>query len=95
MTTLTIILAQMGPGSGRHMDGWDDGPSWWMVIPMVIVGLAVIAVVVWAIIAITRANRTPPAAPPTGPSPLEVLNLRYARGEIDTADFEERKRQLS
>ena len=35
----------------------------------------------------------PPAAPP-GRTPLDILKERFARGEIDMAEFEERRRAL-
>ena len=95
MATLTTILAQMGQGYGNHMDGWDNGPSWWMVVPMVVLGVALLAVFVWGILAVTRAGQPRQSGPPAGPSPLDILSERYARGEIETADYEERKRALS
>ena len=33
-------------------------------------------------------------AAPADPDPLQILRARYARGEIDTEEFEERKKRL-
>lgn len=97
MTTLTATLAQMG-GYGNNMDGWDNGTSWWMVAMMSLFAVAVLAAIIWGAIAISRSGHTntaaPPVSTPTGPSPRDILDRRYAHGEIDTADYEERKSKL-
>jgi len=94
------VLAQMGPGYRDHMDG-NDGAHWWMVGMMILFGAVLIGVIVWAVIATTRAGRGPaaPAAPsmaaaPAGSSARNILDERFARGEIDPAEYEERKRLL-
>lgn len=65
---------------------------------MTVIGVAVLGVVVWGVVVLSRANRnqisTPPTVTPSGPSPRDILDRRYASGEIDTADYEERKSKL-
>lgn len=71
----------MWPGYGDHM-GWMG--LWW------IVGLAVLAGLVWAV---ARAAAAPP--PPHGEdSPETILKRRYARGEVDREEYERRLADL-
>ncbi len=61
--------------------------------------IALMVVLVWALIRWINSRTTtsvPPytGAPPVGPSALEILRQRYARGEIDTATFEQMREQL-
>ena len=95
MITATATLAQMGGGYNDHMD-WNDGPSWWMVVVMIVITVAVVGGIIWAIVFASRsADRAgPSAAPPAGPTARDLLDQRYARGEIDTADYEERRSTL-
>lgn len=53
---------------------------------MILFWAAVLVVIIWAI----RSLGTKPS-----PTPLEVLERRFAAGEIDREDFEERKQLLS
>ena len=99
MSVLAATVAQMFDRDGDHMD-WGDG-GWWMVGLMFFFGLALVAVVVWAIIASTRSNpqsqvTAPIATPPEprGPSAREILDQRFAGGEIDAAEYAERKQLL-
>ena len=68
---------------------WGNGSSWWMAVMMCVTMTVLVAVVVWAIV---RSNRSVGSA--RLESPREALDLRYARGEIDTADYEERAARL-
>ncbi|PVE23463.1 hypothetical protein DC522_15825 [Microvirga sp. KLBC 81] len=83
---------------GPHMMGWGGG------YPMMIFGplfmVLFLAVLIAAVILIVRwASGTWPglAGPhhaPPGRTPLDILKERFARGEIDKDEFEERRRVL-
>lgn len=72
---------------GSH--GWGMlGVGWWWLIGILLVGL-----VVWiALRSANNANNNPPRS--QSKSALDILKDRYARGEIDRAEFEEKKRDL-
>ncbi len=88
-------------GYGHH-GGWNDGwfggghmifgPILWIVV-LVLVVVAAVALVRW----LSGSSQGTGGAQGTGPSrsALDILSDRYARGEIDTAEYEERKRTLS
>jgi putative membrane protein len=61
--------------------------------------IALLVVLVWAVIRWLERKTTtaiPPSTgtPVAGPSALEILQQRYARGEIDTATFEQMRERL-
>ncbi len=68
-----------------------DGHMWFMVI----IWIAIIAVIIWAIVAITQKpeRSTDPADPDN--TALEVLKKRYARGEIEKEEYEAKKKDLN
>jgi putative membrane protein len=79
---------------------WGYGLGWGGMLLMLLsmlLWVAVIALVVWALIR-WLAPRAPgsgwPGAGPTGPSAIEILRQRYARGEIDTTTFEQMRERL-
>ena len=71
----------------------------WGGIFLTLLGIALLVVLVWAVIRFVNAKTTthvPPytSVPPTGPSALEILNQRYARGEIDATTYEQMRARL-
>lgn len=68
--------------------GYGMGMGWWWII-----GLIIIVAVVWAIVKGLNQNKQP-MNQNTGKSALDILKERYARGEIDKEEFEERKKNL-
>ena len=77
----------MGYGFGG-LGGWGMGLGmlWGGLLWLVVIGL-----LVWAVIAFTkpRWHATPDE------EPLEILKRRFARGEINEAEFEQAKRRLA
>jgi putative membrane protein len=96
MLTATATLAQAGRSYNDHMD-WDDGAAWVMVTMMILITVAVVGGIVWAILSASRSPDRAAHGPATsaGPNARDLLDQRYARGEIDTADYEERRSRLS
>ncbi len=84
---------QTGPSYGSHMWG---GGSWMIFGPLMM--LVFIAAIVVAVVFLVRwlggsghgmASHAPP-----GRTPVDILKERFARGEIDKEEFEERRRAL-
>jgi len=87
---------QDAPYRGMHMwgggwHGWFFGPVM-MILFLVIVVIVVVLAVRWLGGAGHGATHSPHA--PSGKSPLDILRERFARGEIDREEFEERRRVL-
>jgi putative membrane protein len=74
---------------GGWMGGW---MAWMFLFPLLFLILLILGgVLVWALI--KREGR--PAHPSSpGPTALDILEQRYARGEIDHQEFEERRQAL-
>lgn len=81
------------------MWGYDFGWGWLMMSFGMVLWIALLVVLVWAVIRWLERRTTTPIPPSTrtplvGPSALEILQQRYARGEIDTATFEHMRERL-
>jgi|NGEPerStandDraft_8_1074529.scaffolds.fasta_scaffold00946_6 putative membrane protein len=77
------------------MSGWGGGwISWTMYLGMVVFWVGVVALIVWGIkgLAGSGAAQTAPQLPRE--SAADVLKRRYASGEIDSAEFEQKRREL-
>jgi putative membrane protein len=84
-------------GYGPHMMGWGGGGYGMVFGPlfMILVLAAVIAVAVLLVRWLGGPwHGTAPHQAPPGRTPLDILKERYARGEIDKEEFEERRRVL-
>ena len=69
---------------------WGCG-GWWMIIVWIAVIIGIIFLVKWLV----EQGRTNRRTSEGGESALEILKKRYARGEIDKEEFEQKKRDLT
>lgn len=67
------------------MWGWHDGGAWWW---MALAGVAFWAVIAWAIVMLVRSNTTGSA---DFSHARDVLDERFARGEIDEDEYRRRR----
>lgn len=79
----------MGPGM---MGNW--GMGWFGMVFMMIFWVLVIVGLVFLIKWLIQSTSSGKAAQPTGSRAVEILKERYARGEIDKAEFESKKKDL-
>jgi putative membrane protein len=99
MGIVAATFTQVGHHYDDHMD-WNDGSGWWMALVMVVFGAVLLGVIVWAVATVTRSHpaavapSVPAAASTRESSARAILDERFARGEIDAAEYEERRRLL-
>jgi putative membrane protein len=93
-----VLLAQMGQrGIGRV-----HPHAGWRVVILLLIGLVLLALIAAVIALFVRSGRGPSAGalPPEGPvggaasQARVLLDHRYAGGEIDTAEYQERRTAL-
>jgi len=68
------------------------GNGGWMGTGMWVFWIVLIVVVVLLVRAFGSGSSAAP--PPRQETPLDILKARYARGEIDDAEFQRRRREL-
>lgn len=79
---LTLAQYRMDHDSD-HMDGW----GWGMGVLIVIAVVAIVAIVVWLVR--SSAHHTAAAAA-VSETPQQILERRFAQGEITPEEFQER-----
>ncbi len=91
MHTMMSEGAQMMP-TGGEMGGM---AGWWWLIPLLGFVL-IVALVIMVIVVVMRqtANNPPPQRPEGRRSAREILDERYALGEIDEEEYRKRKSHL-
>lgn len=90
-----LLIASTGlaqPYSGHGMMGWGHGWGWPGVLMMIVFWVAVVL----GILALIRWLWMGGAGRQTGRggSHLDILKERYARGEINKEEFEQKKKDL-
>lgn len=75
---------------GNWYGGWEWGWAGWIM--MIVWWVVIIWLVVTAIRWLTERSR--PEGGSRGRPPLDILKERYARGEIDKKEYEERRKTL-
>ncbi len=96
-----IILPQVfglssgGQGYGMMGTGMMGGFGWMWLMP--ILWILFLGLIVWGIVALVRGVSQPGSTDSANraDSALEVLKKRYARGEIDKEEYEEKKKDLA
>lgn len=82
------MMPGMNP-SDRMMGWWMGGWGWLWII---LLSVALIALVVWVLARSGRGGPSPPGR--TEADALRILEERFARGEIDKDEFENRRAAL-
>jgi putative membrane protein len=82
-----------GGGYGPGMMNWGYG-GWFMGIINIIFWIAVIIGIIYLIKFISSSSKQSTQESKRGDSALDILRERYAKGEINREEFEEKKKVL-
>lgn len=90
-----IIATPLAAGCVVGGTGYDygmmGGSGWWWFMP--ILGIIFLGLIIWAVVALIQGQG---GSQSTGAdSALEILKRRYARGDIDKEEYEQKKKDLS
>ena len=79
---------------GPHMAGWHGGWGGMILGPLLMI-LVPVLLIVAVLFAVRRFWPSSTGQPTVTQTPLDILKERFARGDMDKEEFEERRRILS
>ncbi len=95
LTTLVVWSSALAdPGDQYHMGNWGWGAMIFGPIMMIVFIAVAVAVVVLIVRWLGGPVHGVALHGPLGTPPLDILKERFAKGEIDKQEFEERRRVL-
>ena len=89
MAALNLILLQMN-GPQHMMDGWGGGTGMIFMVIFWLVVLGLLVTLIWFLIRKGSSTMRNSA----GETPLEILQKRYARGDIDEEEYRRMKEEI-
>lgn len=76
-----------------HWNGMNGSMGWgWIFVTLVVIGFVLLIVVLVRLVG--RGGQQPPHTGGQRSRALEILDERYARGEIDATEYDERRNRL-
>ena len=77
-------------------DGWNNGMGWGGWIVMTLIMVTFWSLLVFGVVALFRGDRDTRSAPQRsrGRDPMQILDERFARGEIDVDEYHARQQVL-
>ncbi len=78
------------------MGGFGFGAGMFGIGALIMIAVWVLAIggAVWLVVTLARGGTSTSAQSAAGQTPLDILKVRYAKGEITKEQFEEMKRAL-
>ena len=89
-----LVAGWQGGGWGMMGPGMMGGFGWMWLMP--VFWIVFLGLIIWAVVAAVRgSSESRSSGSSKADSALEVLKKRYARGEINKEEYEEKKRDLA
>jgi putative membrane protein len=95
VAALIVLPLVFGLVSGGQYGGWGMMGGYGTMFFMPILGIVFLGLIIWAIVALVRGvGESRGTGSSMSDSALEILKRRYARGEINKEEYEEKKKDL-